>query len=202
MYRKGLLIPMLLLLCASDTFGQLNGKKNRHTRIAIFSDVAAIQAGRNLEYAELMTVPEFVLYYLRNKARQDLKYGNIYTELLYKDSLFTYFGKRVPDYGLVKFFKVSTPTLEGVNYEPLDAGKLTERFMKEIFPAADKEVLGRRSFLRNCWEHNAVFDYQYHPDTKRLEMLFRWTVDCNYRFKKRRKSYVGQYDLASEQFVK
>ncbi|MBC9932816.1 hypothetical protein [Chitinophaga qingshengii] len=202
MYRIGLLISMFLLWCASYTFGQLNGKKNRQARNAIFNDVTAIQQGRNLEYAEGMSVREFVLYYLRNKARQDLKYGNIYTELLYKDSLFTYFGKRVPNDGLVKFFKVSTPELEGVNYEPLDTGKLTERFMREIFPAADKKLLGRGKFLSNCWEHSAVFDYQYHPDTKQLEMLFRWTVDCNYRFKKMRKRYVARYYLASEQFVK
>lgn len=41
-----------------------------------------------------------------------------------------------------------------------------------------------------------------HPEKKQLEMTYHWTIDCNYRFKKRRKHYTAQYDLASKQFVK
>lgn len=199
MFRLSMWLPILMLLCTGHTYGQAGISKRVKGRI----NAADVKAGHYLDRAQTCSVQEFVKFYIDEGDRVLYrKWGYVNLEKLYQDSAFTFFGQVKEKGLLMTLFKVPSPDLAGLDYKTLDYQTLTKKFMTEIFPADDRKILGRKKGLNNCWTANEVFDFIYHPDKRQLEMVYHWTVDCNYRFKKLRKHYTALYDPASKQFVK
>jgi hypothetical protein len=202
MRRLILLISIPLWLNSQVAQGQHSKKEViKYPRLTLRLDTAKIKKGEQLEYANRYSVKKFIEYQIEYGERlEDKKWGTMRIEQLYKDSINTYFGRN-SDLGLMTFFWVKNDELEELHYRELDVVALREKFFEEIVPESDKESVKKKARNYVPGVRSWDFKYNYHPDSRLLEMTYRWKVEGRLTAAIN-KTYKANYDLHARQFVK
>ncbi|HRP91205.1 MAG TPA: hypothetical protein PKX92_14350 [Edaphocola sp.] len=198
-----LLLNVSLLL----NFQVVRGQSSKKNAISFYSklkdiNVSDIKNGEHLEIAKEMPVDRFVQYFLQEgKKIPSKKYGDyLLFEKLFKDSLFTYFG-RTYTCGLIDFIKVSNREMPSVGFLKLDGLELRENFVNNIIPEEDKNRVTRKE--RHCTStfYSRNFKYKYIKETDEVEILCHWKIKCEFLFNIINKKYVSRYSIESKQFI-
>ena len=202
------MMKIVFLLLLHTCFGAVavaqTSKKDasRYYKTITKLDTLAIQNGEHLEHAKTFSLGEFIEYYVENgKDVQTKKFGRLSMAELYKDSLFTYFGRK-NYYGLIDFFKVSNTALTGIDYARLDGNVLRRKFIDSIVPQADKQKEKEAQNSCSTGNYAAEFKYKYYGDKKELEVTYKWKIGCDFVKKILNKTYTARYSLVSGEFIK
>jgi|GEM_PF-2809641 len=202
--RYYILLSSILFLL---NFNTVNGQSSKKDAVSFYSKlneikVADVKKGKHLEVANELSADRFVQYYLETgKKVQSKKYGDyILFEELYKDSLFTYFG-RTYTYGLIDFIKVPNQELPSVGFIKLDGQELRKLFINEVIPQEDKNRVTRKD--KNCTSgfYSKDFIYSYIKGTDEVEIICHWKIKCDFLYNIINKKYVVRYNIDKKEFV-
>lgn len=196
-----ILLLSIIILSNGHVMGQSSKKEAiQHFRDITRLDTSAIKMGKHLEYAQPYSVKQYVEYHAKYGTTDiSKKWGTTIIEQLYQDSTYTYFGRKAM-YGLINFFRVSTDELKGLNYQEFDGNFLREKFIAEIVPESDKQKVERNKDY-SVGFYTVDFKYNYLPETKSLEVTYRWKIRHDYVVSVINKTYKAVYDLNAKQFV-
>lgn len=195
------LLSLLIWLSNSNVVGQSSKKERiQNYRDITRLDTSAVKMGKHLEYAWTYSAKQYIEYHAKfGTTDMSKKWGPTIIEQLYKDSAFTYFGRK-GTYGLINFFRVNNDELKDLNYKEFDGNFLREKFMAEIVPETDKKKVERNRDSSIEFQH-AVFKYNYLSETKSLEVTYRWKIRRDYVVSVINKTYKAVYNLNAKQFV-
>lgn len=164
-------------------------------------DTNDIKNGKHLELAKHFTIETFVSYYLEHSKVIDTKKNSIQTITeLFADAEFTYFGKTYA-YGLIDFIKVPTPDLTKIDLRRLDGNEITDQFIKQVVPQADKENAERK--MKGCISVfiNPKFEYQYKKNYNYIMITYKWKITCDF-FRIINKTYSAKLNLSDYTLTK
>ncbi len=195
-----LLFFLLTLICCQLTIAQSSKKEiiNRNRQILAL-DTLQIKNGKHLDLAETFSVEKFIEYYVENGGKRNKKYGVLRIVELYKDSVYTYFGRKSVN-NLFEFFKVLNNDLDGINYVALDGEALRDKFIAEIVPAKDKQHVKEKKC--DTGFHSSIFSYKYLRESKEIAISYKWKISCDFVYKIINKVYKATYSLNSSSFSK
>lgn len=188
-------------ILSGSVFAQ-NSKKDTNSWYSRLSraNVNEVREGKHLELAKNYSLENFIEYYVREgKERLSKKDGNLTIELLYKDSVFFYFG-HLWSWGMQNFFKVKQNDLIGINYEELDDKQLRRRLIDEIVPVADKEKVEKKGWGCTTFNGFEKFTYKYLKDTKEIEIVYKWKSVCDFVARQVNKTYSARYNIVTKTF--
>lgn len=199
----GKVILLFLLLFSRAAEAQTTKEERKaFWQTPLASKVSAIQSGRMLEFATEMPVEKFMVNMLWYKPKRMSKKEGIYTEeILFKDTAYTYFGKKTVSY-LFDFYKVKNYFLTDIDYLHLNREEIETRFKEEIIPAADKKKVNEK--LPNYKSINDIsrFEYTYVPAEKIMQVVYRWKIDCNTCLSRAvNKVYRAKFSVVTRQFI-
>lgn len=194
------LLSVLIWLSNGPVTGQSKKESIQSYRDITRLDTADVKMGRHLEYAQAYSAKQYIEYHAKyGTTNLSKKWGATTIEQLYQDSTNTYFGRK-GTYGLINFFRVNNGELKDLNYQEFDGNFLREKFIAEVVPETDKQKVERNQESSIEFEH-AAFKYNYLPETKSLEVTYRWKIRRDYVVSVINKTYKAVYDLNSKQFI-
>jgi hypothetical protein len=203
------ILYFILLLNASLllNFNRVNGQSSKKRSVSFYSKlneikISDIKNGKHLDVAKELPVDRFVQYYLEvGKKVQSKKYGDyVLFEELYKDSLFTYFG-RTYTYGLIDFIKVSNGQLPSGSFITLDGQELRRQFINTIIPQEDKSRVNRKDKDCASTTYSQDFKYKYIKETNEIEVDCYWKIKCDFLYTIINKQYKAKYNIDERQFA-
>jgi len=195
------LLSILIWLSNSNVMGQSSKKERIQSyREMTRLDTSALKMGKHLEYAATYSAKQYIEYHAEyGTTNMSKKWGETIIEQLYQDSTYTYFARKTT-YFLISFFRVNNDELKGLNYKEFDGNFLREKFLAEVVPETDKQKVARGQELSTEFQR-ADFKYNYQPETKLLEVTYRWKIRRDFVESVINKTYRAVYDLNSKQFV-
>lgn len=165
------------------------------------TDITEFKEGKHLAWAKALTLEKFMEYYVEKGQKFfDKKYGAQSIEELYRDSAYVYFG-HLNGNALIHFMKVIRQDLNGINLHELDGNEVQKRFIEEVVPKEDKEMIRSKD---NCsmGYYLTEFNYfKYHRQTKEIEISYKWKINCEFFYKIINKTYTARYNIDTKTFT-
>ena len=201
MSRFTWLICIFILPASYTLRGQTSKKQStQYFRAIGHLDISEIKNGYHLEYAQLYPVKQFFEYMAEyGKTNMSKKLDMTTIEQVYRDSASTYFV-RATVFEPVNFFRVKNEELENLNYSDFDGNAVRGKFMAEVIPASDKQRVEKEEEKPAMGFYRADFKYNYHPETRLLEITYRWKVSSDFK-RVIKRTYHAKYDINAKRFI-
>lgn len=179
------LISSIVIVCL---MGACSGQKK-------YLGFEQVKTGYHLDNAKEIALDVFVAAWLENT--QPFKLDMNLSEL-YRDSLFTYFGKR--PLTSENFFKVKNDNLRKVDYNLLNGDSIRLAFFNEIIPPEDK----KRGKGENCSSTYTKIEFRYEliEAENAIEVKCHYKVTCEFITRLIKADYHAKYDLRKKVFIK
>jgi len=148
-----------------------------------------IKQGNYLGEASEITVDTFISLWIENETPYKFDFN---LNKLYKDSIFTYFGKQTFKYQ--SFYKVRNENLYDIDYQSIIGDSIRKKFYYEIIPIEDKNKQNK------CSSAFIDFDYTYKyiKNENSIEVKCRYKVLCEFLFNIIKKDYSAKYNIENK----
>jgi hypothetical protein len=195
------ILILLFYFILTPSFGQTQKKVSTDFYRQITKlDTNEIKSGKHLDVAREYTIEHFVAYYVENeKIKFTKEYGTLTIQMLYTDSIFTYFGRKYY-YGLIDFFKVKVSDLENINLDNISGTEIRKNFIAKIVPESDKNKVIQKQKSCTSSNHTPQFIYDYKKETNSILITYKWRISCDFLYKIINKTYVAMYDIKTRTF--
>ena len=195
---------LFLLFFSTTVFAQTSKEQRKiFWQTPLETKIAAIKSGQLLEFANEVPIEKFMVNMLWYKPQRMNKKDGTYTEeILYKDSAYSYFGKKTLSY-LFDFYKVKNNFLTDIDYWHLNREEIEIRFKEEIIPLADKRKVNEKVAYLKPIDDKSRFDYTYIAAEKTMHISYRWKIECVPCISRIvNKEYQAKFNLITRQFIK
>lgn len=202
--NRGKTFLLFLLFFSPTVFAQTSKEQRKiFWQTPLETKIAAIKSGQLLEFANEVPIEKFMVSMLWYKPERMNKKDGTYTEeILYKDSAYSYFGKKTLSY-LFDFYKVKNNFLTDIDYFHLNREEIETRFKEEIIPLGDKRKVNEKLQYTISTDDISTFKYTYISAEKTMKIVYRWKIDCATCISRVvNKEYQAKFNLITRQFIK
>jgi hypothetical protein len=160
-----------------------------------YLDFGQVRTGNHLDKAREVKLDTFVTIWLENTRpfKVDMNLNE-----LYKDTIFTYFGKQT--FRDQELIKIKRDELQRLDYKAIHGDSIRSKFYHEIIPAKDKNKAERKG----CSTTMINIDYKYKLIEKEnvIEVRCHYKVTCEFMIRIIKADYYAKYDLRTRSFIK
>lgn len=194
---KKAIFAFVCCLVFAFAFGQTQKKTST---IFYKLDITEVTLGKYLDKAREFSIEDFVIYYVeKGDTSYSKKYGTEIIAPVYKDAVFTYFGRK-HNSSLLDFFKVKTSDLERMNLGNIDGAEIRKNFIEKIVPESDKQKVAKNEKMCSMGNYTGVYTYNYKKETKEILIKYKWRISCEFLFNIINKTYVALYNIETKTF--
>jgi hypothetical protein len=160
-----------------------------------YFDFGQVRNGNYLDEAKEVPLDTFLTVWLENTypVKVDINLNE-----LYRDTVFTYFGKQTLKNQTL--FKIKNKELVKVDYKSLSGDSIRSKFYNEIIPTLDKE----KGKGKNCKSTYTKIDFKYKfiASENAIEVKCHYKVTCEFIARLIKSDYLAKYDLINKTFIK